>query len=510
MTQLAPAESAPEVNLFAQLGLAQELLQAITAMGYTQPTSVQQSAISSAQLGKSSEPGTVSYRDLMVSSQTGSGKTAAFLLPVLHTILETKKQQELDRLAQLKQDPEAGSKKAKRKNPTDPRNFKTTRPTALVLCPTRELAQQVAQDAIDLVRFCKGLRVASVVGGMPYQLQIARLQNADLVVATPGRLLDLANSGQIGLDSVQFLVMDEADRMLDLGFADDLAAIHQLTEQRRQTMMFSATLAPRIQQLGMRVMHEGGKHVHRIEIDSPHDKHVNITQKLYWADHPKHKRALLDHCLRDTEINQAIVFASTQIECESLAEDLQQEGFVAVSLHGALSQSVRNRRLMALRDGRVQILVATDVAARGIDVPTITHVFNYGLPMKAEDYTHRIGRTGRAGRAGLAVTFAEPRDRRRIMDVEAHTKHRIPVSTIAGLEPSVRSPVDMQKPRGKGYGKPAGRHAAPRAGFAQPRGSDRDNAQVRGFGNKRPAASPRAGDAHPASYKKQQRRSFVA
>jgi superfamily II DNA/RNA helicase len=277
-------------------------------------------------------------------------------------------------------------------------------------------------------------------------------------------------------------------------------------------MMFSATLAPRIQQLGMRVMHEGGKHVHRIEIDSPHDKHVNITQKLYWADHPKHKRALLDHCLRDTEINQAIVFASTQIECESLAEDLQQEGFVAVSLHGALSQSVRNRRLMALRDGRVQILVATDVAARGIDVPTITHVFNYGLPMKAEDYTHRIGRTGRAGRAGLAVTFAEPRDRRRIMDVEAHTKHRIPVSTIAGLEPSVRSPLDMQKPRGKGgYGKPAGRHAAPRAGFAQPRGSDRDNAQVRGFGNKRPATNPRAGaDAAPASHKKHQRRPFVA
>lgn len=505
------AEQAPEPNLFAQLGLAKELLQAIAAMGFTQPTAVQQSAISSAQLGQSAQTGTVNYRDLMVSSQTGSGKTAAFLLPVLHTILETKKQQELDRLAQLKQDPEAGSKKAKRRNPTDPRNFKTTRPTALVLCPTRELAQQVAQDAIDLVRFCKGLRVASVVGGMPYQLQIARLQNADLVVATPGRLLDLTNSGQIGLEGVQFLVMDEADRMLDLGFADDLAAIHQLTEQRRQTMMFSATLAPRIQQLGMRVMHEGGKHVHRIEIDSPQDKHVNITQKLYWADHPKHKRALLDHFLRDTAINQAIVFASTQIECEALAEDLQQEGFVAVSLHGALSQSVRNRRLMALRDGRVQILVATDVAARGIDVPTITHVINYGLPMKAEDYTHRIGRTGRAGRAGLALTLAEPRDRRRIMDIEAYTKHRIPVDIVAGLEPTVRSPMDVQKPRGKGYGKPAGRHAAPRGGgFAQPRSGERDHGQVRGFGNKRPANGPKGADAPHAAAHKKPRRPFMA
>jgi superfamily II DNA/RNA helicase len=178
----------------------------------------------------------------------------------------------------------------------------------------------------------------------------------------------------------------------------------------------------------------------RITIDSPQEKHANIKQVLFWADNAQHKRKLLDHWLRDASINQAIVFASTQIECDGLANDLQQDGFDAVALHGALSQGLRNRRLMALRQGQVQILVATDVAARGLDVPTITHVFNYGLPMKAEDYTHRIGRTGRAGRDGLAVTFAELRDRRKIFDIEAYSRQPIKPDVIEGLEPKQRIP----------------------------------------------------------------------
>jgi superfamily II DNA/RNA helicase len=516
----AAAEVPAGPNGFELLGLAPELVQAVADMGYTEPTQVQNKAIPLAL-----NTGDGVYADLMVSSQTGSGKTAAFLLPVLHTLMAMQQEEAAAEKAAYEQacaDAEAkgepAPKRAKRKDPTNPRNFKPATPGALVVCPTRELAQQVANDGIDLVRHCRGLRIANVVGGMPYQLQVAKLQNADLVVATPGRLLDLQRSGQIKLDEVKFLVMDEADRMLDLGFADDLAEINQLTLQRRQTMMFSATFAPRIQQLALRVMHDNGANVKKIQIDTPQEKHANITQSLFWADNPEHKRALLDHWLRDTTINQAIVFASTQIECDNLANDLQQTGFSAVALHGALSQGMRNRRLMALREGRVQILVATDVAARGIDVPTITHVFNFGLPMKAEDYTHRIGRTGRAGRDGLAVTFAEFRDRRKIADIEYHTHQPLKAEVIPGLEPKQRPPQASFGGRGGegrgGFGGGRGRPAPRReggfgggngggfGGFGRSdkggfdRGNDRGprpdfRADRPAWSNDRPAAAPR-------------------
>ncbi len=479
MDVASPAADAPVVavteqpNGFATMGLAPELLQAVADLGFTQPTVVQEKTIPLAMQGN--QKAAAKFIDLMVSSQTGSGKTAAFLLPVLHTLLQqrvdaaTQEREEFERAcAEAAAKGESPPKRPKRKDPTSSRNFKAATPGALVLCPTRELAQQVAHDAIDLVRHCRGLRVANVVGGMPYQLQIARLQNADLVVATPGRLLDLQRSMQIKLEQVQFLVVDEADRMLDLGFADDLAEVNQLTIERKQTMMFSATLAPRIQQLATRVMRQA----QRVQIDNPQDRHQNIKQVLFWADNAQHKRKLLDHWLRDASINQAIVFASTQIECDGLANDLQQDGFSAVALHGALNQGLRNRRLMALREGHVQILVATDVAARGIDVPTVTHVFNFGLPMKAEDYTHRIGRTGRAGRDGLAVTLAEQRDRRRIFDIEAYTRQQFKSEVIPGLEPKQRVP-----------------ESRPNAGFAgrntRPGGGSRPAAGREGFSYRR-------------------------
>jgi len=478
------AEITPEQpNGFVLLGLAPELVQAVADLGYTQPTPVQLKAIPLA-LPKETLGEAHRYIDLMVSSQTGSGKTAAFLLPVLHTLLqEMAAEEEAERaaFAQACSDAAANGepapKRPKRKDPTNSRNFKAPTPGALIVCPTRELAQQVAHDAIDLVKHCRGLRVANIVGGMPYQMQIAKLQNANLVVATPGRLLDLQRSMQIKLDKVKFLVVDEADRMLDLGFSDDLADINQLTSQRQQTMMFSATFAPRIQQLAMRVMHDGGSSVQKIQIDSPQEKHSNIKQVLFWADNAQHKRKLLDHWLRDASINQAIVFASTQIECDGLAADLQQDGFDAVALHGALSQGLRNRRLMALRNGQVQILVATDVAARGIDVPTITHVFNFGLPMKAEDYTHRIGRTGRAGRDGLAITFAEIRDRRKILDIEAYSRQPFKAEVIPGMEPKQNFPESRPGGRGGndrgdrgGRGRPFGGGGG---GFGGNRGGDR-------------------------------------
>lgn len=519
-------------NPFEELGLAPELVRAVGDLGYTQPTPVQAQAIPLA-MGAGEETG--GFIDLMVSSQTGSGKTAAFLLPVLNTLIQQKNEEEAeakaeyDRLvAEAAARGEPAPKRNKRKDPTNPRNFKAAVPGALILCPTRELAQQVAHDAIELVKHCRGMRIANVVGGMPYQVQIAKLQNANLVVATPGRLLDLQRSLQIKLDKVQFLVVDEADRMLDLGFADDLAEVNQLTEQRKQTMMFSATFAPRIQQLAMRVMHEGGANVKKVTISTAQEKHTNIKQVLFWADNAQHKRKLLDHWLRDTSINQAIVFASTQVECDGLATDLQEAGFSAAALHGALSQGLRNRRLMALRNGQIQVLVATDVAARGIDVPTITHVFNYGLPMKAEDYTHRIGRTGRAGREGVAVTFAEFRDRRRVFDIEGYTRQQFKAEVIPGLEPQQRFPAAGERDGrrgggaggrggfggrrdGDGYGRKPG--FGDRGGFGggqrreggfggdrergsfggdRPRfGGDRDQ---RGFGGDRPRFEDRGGD----------------
>ena len=476
------AAAQPDVSAFAALGLHPALLSAVADLGYRTPTPVQQRVLALALPAAHETPAAASeplpYNDLMVCSQTGSGKTAAFLLPILQRLIERQDalqaQEAAEReaaaaAAQARGEP--APKKPRRRNPTDPRHFKPAEPSALVLCPTRELAQQVAHDAIELVRHARGLRVANVVGGMPYNVQIARLQNANLVVATPGRLLDLQRSGSIRLDGVQCLVLDEADRMLDLGFADELAEVHQLTAGRRQTLMFSATFAPNVQQLALRVMHEGGAHVQRVQIDSPQERHANIRQVLHWADNAQHKRALLDHWLRDAAIDQAIVFASTQVQCDELAQDLQQAGFAAVALHGALSQGLRNRRLMALRNGQVQILVATDVAARGIDVPSITHVFNFGLPMKAEDYTHRIGRTGRAGRDGLAVSFAEFRDRRRLFDIEAYTRQPLRAEVIAGLEPTQRFPATAPDRRGKsGFGKGgkgAGRGASLQARFQE-------------------------------------------
>jgi superfamily II DNA/RNA helicase len=472
-TDFAAADSAVDTkpNGFALMGLAPELLQAVADLGFTQPTTVQERVIPSAMQAPESKR----CVDLMVSSQTGSGKTAAFLLPVLHTVqmelaalAAAEAKEWAEKVAAAEAAGEPAPKRPKRRAPTDARSFKPAEPTALVLCPTRELAQQVADDGINLVRHMRGVRIACVVGGIPYGLQISRLQNANLVVATPGRLLDLQNSGQLKLDKVQFLVVDEADRMLDLGFAEDLATVNQLTISRRQTMMFSATFAPRIQQLATRVMREP----QRVQVDSPQEKHQNITQSLHWADNRAHKRKLLDHWLRDESIEQAIVFASTQIECDDLANDLQQDGFSAVGLHGALNQGMRNRRLTAFRDGRVQFLVATDVAARGLDVPSISHVFNYGLPMKSEDYVHRIGRTGRAGRNGFAVTFAEFRERRKILDIEHYTQQQLQAKTIEGLAPT--QGFERGSDRGakkKPFGRSGGGFGG--GGFGGDRGADR-------------------------------------
>lgn len=384
---------------FADFPLHESLQQGLQSLGFTTPTPVQEQSIPAALDGK----------DLLVSSQTGSGKTAAFLLPTLHALAEQ------DTFVPFKD-----------------RMRAVTQPKILVLCPTRELAQQVSQDAIGFVRHMKGVRIAAVMGGMPFGKQIQQLKGAQVVVATPGRLLDLVNRRQIKLDQVDALIVDEADRMLDLGFSEDLEAISDLAANRKQTLMFSATFAGRIISLAERMMNEP----ERIAIETGHSTNTDITQTLHWTDGFEHKKKLLIHWLGTEGVDQAVVFASTQEDTDMLAEELAEGGHSVVALHGAMPQSVRNRRLRSIREGRAKILVATDVAARGLDVPTISHVINFGLPMKNEDYVHRVGRTGRAGRTGQAVTLATYRERGKIRALEDYLEARLEVSEIEGLEPS--------------------------------------------------------------------------
>jgi superfamily II DNA/RNA helicase len=409
-------DSKPPGMTFQSFALAAPLLKNVAELGFTQPTDVQAQVI----------PAALAGGDLLVSSQTGSGKTAAFLLPLINQLIDA--------------------------NPNNSPVPGRAQPKVLVLCPTRELAQQVTADAVNLVRGMKGIRIATVMGGMPYGKQIQALKGALLVVATPGRLLDLCDSKAIRLDDVKQLVIDEADRMLDMGFADDLEAIDKRCSGRNQTLMFSATFAPKIMSLANALTTDAK----RIELAHAGEKHANIEQKLHWADSMSHKHKLLEHILADATLDQAVVFASTQVESEKIADTLRANGYEATALHGAMPQAVRMRRLESLRKGHTKILVATDVAARGIDVPRISHVINFGLPMKPEDYTHRIGRTGRAGRNGVAITLVEHRDRAKIRNIERFTQQDIVASVIAGLEPQAKPSFGGGGRAGGGGGRSGG------------------------------------------------------
>ncbi|HCW6550769.1 TPA: DEAD/DEAH box helicase [Acinetobacter baumannii] len=431
---------------FAEFSLHETLQQALEGLDFTNPTPVQEQSIPAALEGK----------DLLVSSQTGSGKTAAFLLPTLHNLAGQ------DTFVPFKERMKA-----------------VTQPSILVLCPTRELAQQVSQDAIAFVRHMKGVRIAAIMGGMPFGKQIQQLKGAQVVVATPGRLLDLVNRRQLKLDKVDALIVDEADRMLDLGFSEDLEAISDLAANRGQTLMFSATFADRIIRLAERMMNEP----ERIAIETGHSTNTDITQTLHWTDGFEHKKKLLTHWLADETLDQAVVFASTQEDTDMLAEELAEAGHSVVALHGAMPQTVRNRRLRSIREGRAKILVATDVAARGLDVPTISHVINFGLPMKHEDYVHRIGRTGRAGRTGQAITLATYRERGKIRALEDYLEARLNVSEIEGLEPSP-PPARPRREGGRGgNGGRDGRRFEGEGNFKRREGG-RDDRPRRSFDDK--------------------------
>ncbi len=403
---------------FATLGLQEALLKAVADSGYESATEVQLQAI----------PPALEGTDLMVSASTGSGKTAAFILPALQRVLIS------------------------RADPAQKRDRSVIYgPRVLVLCPTRELAMQVAKAASTYGRHVPGLRVATVVGGVPYPAQIAALRGPrDILISTPGRLMDHMNTGRAILSNVELLVLDEADRMLDMGFIDDITMIAATLPATRQTMMFSATFAGHVGRLAANLLREPK----RIDVASHTDTHENIEQRLHWVDNANHKNALLDHILTQKEMEQALVFTSTQRDADWLADRLADMGHHVASLHGGHPQGRRNRVLQGLRNRQLKILIATDVAARGIDVPTISHVINYGLPMKAEDYVHRIGRTGRAGRNGLAITLGERMDIGMIRRIQQFTTQNIPVGIIEGLEPKLPEPK-MFAPRSEGA--PAGR-----------------------------------------------------
>jgi superfamily II DNA/RNA helicase len=458
-TGAEPVQQQPQADIgaeFAALGLAPEIVKAITHAGYSSPTDVQSRTV----------PVALTGRDLMVSSQTGSGKTAAFVWPALQRILDARN------------DPEKRREKGK-----------TFGPRILVLAPTRELAQQVSRACSVYGYGVSGLRVAHIVGGVPYQAQLKALRGPlDVLIATPGRLLDLMNSGAAILSQVELLILDEADRMLDMGFIDDIKLVAQALPETRQTMMFSATFDGNVGHLAQQLTREP----QRIAVDKHTDAHASIEQRLHWADSMHHKHALLEQLLTDKDMDQCVVFTSTQRDADEVAYKLGQIGHAVAALHGGMPQGRRNRVLQDLRSRHLRVLVATDVAARGIDVPTISHVINHGLPMKAEDYVHRIGRTGRAGRNGLAITLAERRDVGMIRRIERFTTQPIAVSVVPGLEPKYTAPT-MSGPsfggkpsfggRGKpSFGGPRGDSRPSGGGFGGGFGGDRRPAGGGGFG----------------------------
>lgn len=380
---------------FDELGLASVLTQAVASAGYENTTLVQAQAIPAALAGK----------DLLVSAQTGSGKTAAFLLPSLQKLLTRSEK------------PGKG-------------------PRILVLTPTRELAQQVEKNAMLYGEKMRWLRTVTLVGGTSYGMQSRLLSRPiDLVVATPGRLMDHMRQGRIDFSRLEVLILDEADRMLDMGFIEDIEHIIKATPASRQTMMFSATLDGTVGALAQRMT----RNPERIEIARVDDGGV-IEEHLMYCDDTRHKDRLLDAILKDSGYEQCIIFTATKVGAEELADKLDEQGLAAACLHGDMPQGWRNRTLNSLRNGRTKILVATDVAARGIDVPTITHVINYDLPKQAEDYVHRIGRTGRAGRDGMAITLSDVREHHKVRRIEQYLQRTLPEGVIDGLEPTRRIP----------------------------------------------------------------------
>jgi superfamily II DNA/RNA helicase len=386
------AEAAP--NGFASLGLSPDVLKAVELSGYTTPTPIQAQSI----------PHVLQRRDIIGIAQTGTGKTASFTLPMIEMLAR-------------------GRAKARM-------------PRSLILEPTRELAAQVAESFEKYGKFNK-LSMALLIGGTSFEDQDRKLdRGVDVLIATPGRLLDHFERGKLMLSQVQILVVDEADRMLDMGFIPDVERICKLIPFTRQTLFYSATMPPEIQRLTEQFLHTPV----RVEVARPATTANNITQEIIevpsndWA-----KREALRRLIRDNGVKNAIVFCNRKHDVDIVAKSLQKHGFNAAPLHGDLDQSIRTRTLDGFRAGQIDFLVASDVAARGLDIPAVGHVFNFDAPFHPDDYVHRIGRTGRAGRSGHTYMLVTPRDAKYVEAIRKLTGNTIPARRLDGLAEAVEA-----------------------------------------------------------------------
>ncbi|CAI8815805.1 DEAD/DEAH box helicase [Pseudomonas soli] len=388
---------------FASLGLSEALVRAIEAAGYTQPTPVQQRAI----------PAVLQGRDLMVAAQTGTGKTGGFALPILERLF-----------------PGGHPDKSQRHGPRQPR--------VLVLTPTRELAAQV-HDSFKVYARDLNFISACIFGGVGMNPQVqAMAKGVDVLVACPGRLLDLAGQGSVDLSRVEILVLDEADRMLDMGFIHDVKKVLARLPAKRQNLLFSATFSKDITDLADKLLHNP----ERIEVTPPNTTVERIEQRVYRLP-ASHKRALLAHLITLGAWEQVLVFTRTKHGANRLAEYLEKHGLTAAAIHGNKSQNARTKALADFKANTVRVLVATDIAARGLDIDQLPHVVNFELPNVEEDYVHRIGRTGRAGRSGEAISMVAPDEEKLLKSIERVTRQKIPDGDLMGFD---ASQVETEKP----------------------------------------------------------------
>ncbi|MFI8557025.1 DEAD/DEAH box helicase [Pseudomonas putida] len=450
---------------FASLGLSEALVRAIEAAGYTQPTPVQQRAI----------PAVLQGRDLMVAAQTGTGKTGGFALPILERLF-----------------PDGHPDKSQRHGPRQPR--------VLVLTPTRELAAQV-HDSFKVYARDLPLVSACIFGGVGMNPQIQAIaKGVDVLVACPGRLLDLAGQGKVDLAHVEILVLDEADRMLDMGFIHDVKKVLARLPAKRQNLLFSATFSKDITDLADKLLHNP----ERIEVTPPNTTVERIEQRVYRLP-ASHKRALLAHLITLGAWEQVLVFTRTKHGANRLAEYLEKHGLTAAAIHGNKSQNARTKALADFKANSVRVLVATDIAARGLDIDQLPHVVNFELPNVEEDYVHRIGRTGRAGRSGEAISLVAPDEEKLLKSIERVTKQKIADGDLMGFDASqveAEKPEVRERPQNNGRGR---NQQARGDGGKEANGGRKDKGKDKGKAKQqaadKPAEKEKSGDK-PAQQRK--------